>query len=267
MLLLLHTSPALAYSAGRLGEWYEVQLVSTWDQLWRRSRSLPSDAMAIVDPYFQQQGRIAGELERYMSDFPSVPVLAALVPDARRLDDVRRLGAMGISGVVSLDEEATRRALLMRVTTARAGTLRRTLKATLPPSFDPRARLVLDRAAELALHAGTVSDLAKELMESERTLLRRCERLGLPKPGEILGWMRILIAAALLNDPGRTVSSVAASCGYYSDTTLRRAVVSRTGMLPGQLRSAGGLRAAIPKFLDTLRREQSRLKSAPVGGR
>ncbi len=60
--------------------------------------------------------------------------------------------------------------------------------------------------------------------------------------------MRILLASSLLDDPGRTVRSVACACGYASDSSLRRAMQDFLGMVPTALRSAGALDTAAAAF-------------------
>lgn len=89
---------------------------------------------------------------------------------------------------------------------------------------------------------------------SPRTLLRWCERAELPPPRRILVWMRVLMAAELLDDPGRTVSSVADACGYSSDNSLRRALQDFLQTTPTTLRRDGAFTAASRAFLKDLAR-------------
>ena len=64
--------------------------------------------------------------------------------------------------------------------------------------------------------------------------------------------MRILLAAVLLDDPGRTVLSVAHACGYASDSSLRRAMQDFLGTGPSALRREGAFGRASRVFLGEL---------------
>ena len=93
-------------------------------------------------------------------------------------------------------------------------------------------QVVLRRGDQVAIDGTTGSvttedvTLVEPVMSDEfRTVLRWAERAGLPAPRRMLAWMRILLAAVLLDDPGRTVLSVAHACGYSSDSSLRRAML------------------------------------------
>ena len=86
---------------------------------------------------------------------------------------------------------------------------------------------------------GAKLDLARQLRLSRRTLLRWCKRAELPPPRKLLAWMRILLAAELLDDPGRTVLTVAHACGYASDSGLRRVTQKFVGASPSELRRRG----------------------------
>jgi AraC-like DNA-binding protein len=67
-----------------------------------------------------------------------------------------------------------------------------------------------------------------------------------------MAWMRILLAASLLDDPGRTVLGVAYACGYSSDSSLRRAMQDFLGTVPTALRREGAFSRAARLFLDEM---------------
>jgi AraC-like DNA-binding protein len=115
-----------------------------------------------------------------------------------------------------------------------------------------RARTLLMAAAEVVSMGGRGRDLARSLHLSERTVLRWSERSGLPPPRRLMAWMRILLAASLLDDPGRTVLSVAFACGYSSDSSLRRAMQDFLGTIPTTLRREGAFSRASRLFLEEL---------------
>ena len=132
------------------------------------------------------------------------------------------------------------------------------MEAVLPAYLPGRVRRLLFAAAEAVSAGGHSADLAAILGVTETTVIRRCERLRLPPPRRILAWVRVLLAARLLEDPERTSQGVAYACGYATEAGLRR-VVQR---LPGRgHRRAGGrgpLRTASATFLAELREGRER---------
>jgi len=121
---------------------------------------------------------------------------------------------------------------------------------------------VLSSAAEIAAAGGQAEDLARSLHVSLRTLHRRCEAAGVPPPRQTLAWMRILLAAELLEQPGRSIASVASACGYASDSGLRRGCYDLLEMSPSGLRRAGAFATAARAFGQALSRQR---KAAGVG--
>jgi transcriptional regulator GlxA family with amidase domain len=71
---------------------------------------------------------------------------------------------------------------------------------------------------------------------TERTVLRWCRRADLPQPRRLMAWLRILLAADMLDDPGRTLAAAARACGYSSDTALRNALRTFLSASPTELR-------------------------------
>jgi len=114
----------------------------------------------------------------------------------------------------------------------------------------------LKAAVEVDSTDGQAKERDKKLFITPRTLLRWCERAELPPPRRILVWMRVLMAAELLDDPGRTVSSVAHACGYSSDNSLRRALQDFLETTPTTLRREGAFGIASQAFLEDLSRSR-----------
>jgi AraC-like DNA-binding protein len=143
-------------------------------------------------------------------------------------------------------------ALVQRFRQSQGRPLKALLEQVLPPDTPGRARAIVDAAAEVVAVGGHGRDLAKALQLSRRTLLRWCERAELPPPRKLLAWMRILLACELLDDPGRTVLSVAHACGYSSDSGLRRVTQKFVGSSPTELRRRGAFARASKVFLEAL---------------
>jgi AraC-like DNA-binding protein len=255
-LLVLHTNGAFREHLRRVGtRGFRCTFVPTWDGLREAVIASPPAAILVVDPYCGAAPGPAGlssHLRSLLLEFPSATVLAAMEVPPGRSGDLRTLGEWGVTDVICLDEDDTPEAVYRRLRSVEGRTLQSLLQRTLPPMMSGRARMLMMTAAEVVSVGGKGRDLARRLHLSERTVLRWAERAGLPAPRRMLAWMRILLAAVLLDDPGRTVLSVAHACGYSSDSSLRRAMQDFLGMGPAALRREGAFGRASRVFLGEL---------------
>ncbi|MDP9348697.1 MAG: helix-turn-helix domain-containing protein [Gemmatimonadota bacterium] len=254
-LVVMHWDEALRERIRRLAERdYIFHAVTDWDALREAVRESPPSALVVVDPYTGTSGKNGPSpaLRSLLGEFPSTPIFAALEVTPERYDDLRTLGKWGVVQVISLVHDDSQAALMRRFRMSHGGALRALLEEILPPDTPGRARAIVNAAAEVVAVGGHGRDLAKALYLSRRTLLRWCERAELPPPRKLLAWMRILLAAELLDDPGRTVLSVAHACGYSSDSGLRRVTQKFLGTSPTTLRERGAFSRASKAFLNVL---------------
>jgi AraC-like DNA-binding protein len=265
-LLVLHSDALFRERLRRIGnQRFQCQFIADWDALRETVREAPPAALIVVDPYTHSYGaeaELAPELRSLLWEFPSATVIAALEVRRGRIRDLRTLGEWGVKEVIALDEEDTLEAIARRLRSAQGRPLQSLLERSLPSTLSGRARTLLMAAAEVVAEGGHGRDLAASLRLSERTLLRWAEQADLPPPRRVLAWMRVLLACELLDDPSQTVLSVAYTCGYASDSSLRRAVQEFTGVLLTDLRKQGAFATASRTFLTELSdtREQSRAR-------
>lgn len=237
---------------------FNLSVVSGWSDLTERIRTAPASSIAIVDPVDRSGSRpqVAQELYALLNLYPSSTLIPALETGPGSFDIVRRLGAAGAVQIICIDEDTAPVAIRRRIDGARGRPLRYLINESLDPATSSAARAILNASVEVVVDGGTGRDLAKDLFITTRTLLRWCRRAGLPAPRRLLLWIRLLLAAELLDDPGRSVSDVALACGYSSDGGLRNAFRSTLDESPGALRGqAFDLVAAA--FLEALRRART----------
>lgn len=241
------------------GNDYNYQSLPDWEALHVAVRESPPAALVVVYPYdLPRPGGRNGNagpspaLRGLLAEYPSTAVLAALDVTPDRFDDLRTLGKWGVVQVISLNHDDTAYAITQRLRAARGRPLRALLEQVLPPETPGRARAIMEAATDVVTIGQHGRDLAKTLHLSRRTLLRWCQRAGLPAPRRLLAWMRVLLAAELLDDPGRTVLSVAHTCGYSSDSGLRRITQKFLGASPTELREQGAFRLASTAFVEVL---------------
>lgn len=263
-LLVMHSDAALRERVRKACDTeYRFQAVPNWPALLDAVKESPPASLVIVDPYAGgADGRVNGNsdlspsLRTLLADYPSTAVLAALEVRPERFDDLRTLGKWGVVQVISLDHDDTPFSISRRLRAARGRPMRALLEEVLPPETSGRARAILEAATDVVTVGEHGRDLAGSLHLSRRTLLRWCERSGLPAPRRLLAWMRVLLACELLDDPGRTVLSVAHTCGYSSDSGLRRITQKFLGASPTDLRERGAFRQAAEAFVTMLNEER-----------
>lgn len=258
---MLHSNGAFRERLRKLStRGFRCAFANGWEELREAVIAAPPSAIVLVDPYAGAPAPRPGltpELRTLLWEFPSATVLAALDVGPGQARDLRTLGQWGVTDVVSLAEDDTHEALFRRLRSVEGRSLQLLLQRTLPPMLSGRTRLLLMTAAEVVAAGARARELARRLHLSERTVLRWSRRAGLPPPRRLLAWMRILLAASLLDDPGRSVLAVAHACGYASDSSLRRAMQDFLGAGPTALRREGAFGRASAAFLEELTRTRT----------
>ena len=179
--------------------------------------------------------------------FPAVPILGYCLSTAERLEDLRRMAVAGVHQLL-LDATADSRSV---VRTALEAT-RRQCAATqifaqiqdiIPARLHPLVLTALENPARTT----SVSDLARELGVDRKTLRNWCSAEGFLAPRDLLRWSRLLLAAALLNWSGRSVTSVANELEYPTDNSLRIAIRRQFRVQPSAMKR-GGVDRAVNAF-------------------
>jgi AraC-like DNA-binding protein len=245
---------------------FRLVRVAGWAELAAALARAPSTAVSIVDPYGGAgEGVLAGELSALLGRFPSATVIAALPVEPRHGVVLRALFDLGVADVIALGREDTPTALARRVRAVQARTVHRLLQRALPRGVPSRARILLTTAAETVAAGGQSPELAAALGVNERTVPRWCQRADLPPPRRLLAWLRLLLAADLLDDAGRSVVSIAEACGYASEVSLKAALRQFMGAPPSELRRHGAFDTAARAFARELfdLREAARARGRP----
>ena len=252
--LLFHPDRAFCERVRRAcGDRYRLLPVSCWSALRDALHSAPPLALVIVDPYGgQARGELSASLQGLLREFPSTTVIAACELRGGCLEHVRTLGEWGITRMISMEEEDTPLAIARVLEVSRGRPLRSLLQRSLMAAMGGRARAIVMSAADVVSTGGVGSDLARALHVTPRTLQRWCRGAGLLSPRQLLAWMRLLLAAELLDDPGRSVLGVALACGYSSDAALRNAFRAYLHLSPNALRERGACQLVSQAFVRAL---------------
>ena len=245
-LLLMHTAPGLlAALREAAGQGWRVWPADDWDALERGLQRVPPGALAVVDPYLDHPGPgPSPRLRALLEGYPSATVVAALPVTGSTIPDLEPLVRWGVAELIDLGREDTPAALRQRLDAVQGRLVQRLLDRALPRATPTRTRGLLAAAAETVAGGGGAAELAVKLGATERSVLRWCRRADLPDPRRLLAWLRVLMAAEMMDDGGRTLASVARACGYSGDAALRNAIRSFLGAPPSDLRGRAFERAA-----------------------
>ena len=206
-------------------------------------------------------------LRRTSEAYPTHPLVAWC--DFRRLSSTQLLeiARAGVQEIVRQDSDEGRLAFarIMAAATQRGSVplIVGALKGFIPLRFIPLFEFALEHANE---HLDR-DEVAAVFGVARRTLQDRLMAAELPPPRRLLMWSRLLVAAALLDQPGHILDSVAAQLGFTDGTNLGNIFRRYAGRGANELRANGALDSMIFAFrteVVTYKRETT-LRSALRG--
>jgi AraC-like DNA-binding protein len=251
---LLSTLPAASAALRRAlateragGATHTLHVATSWADLVDRA-SRAGAGVAFVDPHLG--GRFAAaEVAGLRARFPALELVGYTDAFGRAAQDAFQLALLGARAVVAPGApgavEKVRESLAAH---PGASALDETV-ARVAARVPPRARPWVWAALRSASPPASVVELARVAHCTPRTLHRTFARAGLPPADELLAWGRVLNAARLLHDRPRSVHALALSLGWSSGSALRKTLRRLTGLLPGEVAAAGGLRHVAELFM------------------
>jgi AraC-like DNA-binding protein len=224
------------------------QRKTAWARSWRELDQLVKRepvVAAIAD--LNAEGGKDGALRvyRFTRRYPRTPLVILGDMDARDLFRVGKAGATDVILAGEVSDEALCAEVIGRVS---ADPLAGEIDGRIADRVGAAGRALVQAAASGIPEGIQVPDLAAAHDMSVSTLERRCVRWGLPTPGHLLLWLRIVYGLHWLMEPGRSVESVATQLGYSSGAAFRRAIKVTIGGKPTPLRNPAGLEAALTAF-------------------
>lgn len=222
---------------------------TAWARSWRDlDQVVKREPVVAVLADLRAEGGKDGALRihRFARRFPLTPILVWGELDGR---DLFRVGKAGATDVFASLDAGNTALLSEMMETALVDDLAAAIHDRLEGRVGDEARALVLAAASRVPGGIQVPDLATERGVSVSTLERRCVRWGLPTPGHLLLWLRMIYGLRWLMEPGRSVESVALQLGYSSGAAFRRAIKVTVGGRPTPLRNRAGLEAAIDGFI------------------
>lgn len=220
-----------------------------WARSWRELDLLVKQepvTAAVADLHAERGKDGVLRVFRFTRRYPLTPIVIWGELDGR---DLYRLGKARASDVLISPDTANGTLVRELIGGVTEDALAERIDDRLRERVGAEARDLVRLAASLIPRGVQVPELASVTGMSVSTLERRCERWGLPTPGHLLLWLRIVYGLNWLLEPGRSVESVARQLGYSSGAAFRRAIKVTVGGRPTPLRNAGGVAAALDGFL------------------
>ncbi|MCC6244120.1 MAG: helix-turn-helix transcriptional regulator, partial [Gemmatimonadaceae bacterium] len=204
--------------------------------------------LTVIEPGGQFHDLAVRALRKVTADFPQHALIAWC--DLRRLETTQLLDVArtGVQDIVRQDLDEMRYAFA-RISAAAAQrsasqAIARALADVIPLRLRPVTEYLLERADQRISRDA----VAAAFGISRRTLHSRLVSGGLPPTRTTIIWMRVLTAAALLEQPGHTLESVAEQLQFHDAHNLGTTIQRYTGHGVRVLRVQGGLDAAMTAF-------------------
>lgn len=187
-------------------------------------------------------------LRRVSEDFPQHPLIAWCDLSRMKSHEVLDVAKSGAKDIVRRDLDELRHAFTRILATAAQRALSVQIAAELHELVPRLLMPVLEYALERANQRLERNAVAAVFGVSRRTLHDRLINHRLPPTREFLTWCRLMVASALLDQPGHTLDSVAGQLDYGDGGVLGNSLRRYTGAGINKLRDGGALDATIAAF-------------------
>lgn len=218
-------------------------------------------AMSIVEGGGSTQALAVRTIRRVRETFPVHPILAWCDLRAMPSPDLLDIARAGAQELIR-DGHDEVRVIFSRIL---ASAMRRAAGAQIADMVNkdvPRMlRPVFEYAVEHASEHLDRDEFAAAFGISRRTLHNRLINAGFPPTRTFLTWCRLLVATAMLDQPGHTLDSVAGQLGFYDGHNLGVALKRYSGSSVTKLRKGGVLHVTVHSFLAKLAEGRARINS------
>lgn len=211
-------------------------------------QDLSSVAALIVEPQDSKGIPTAALVAQLSAALPTIPIIAYCDASVRCGGDAVALVRAGVREIVlrGIDDGAL--ALRDAVIAASHATAADRVMTALRDIVHPRVWPLLEHCLMFGRRPLTVGDVADALGVHRKTLVNRCAVSNLPSPVIVVGWCRLFLVAALLEQKAYTIEHIAEELEYSSSTALRNMIRRYLGVTATEVRALGGLAFVLERF-------------------
>lgn len=246
---LIPTAAHLHRLRAAIRDRHEIVPCDNWSQLTATCGERPV-RVAVVDFYSHGRPRLEA-VRKLKHRFPRMTVIGYVDFAADRAHDLFEAGRSGLDALILADAGDSTREILSVVGQAEARSLGTAVRRSLE-SVDPSVREAVLLAVTRAHERIAPEHFAELLALHRRTLAKRLAAAGFPPPQRLITWGRLIVAAHMLEEPGRSANSVAASLDFPSGSAFRNTCQRYLHATPEMIRARGGATYAVKALLRTV---------------
>lgn len=213
------------------------------------ARSVPRVSAVVTEPFDARRTPVAPTLARLKAEYPGIALIGLCQPAHRFSSEIVALVHAGVHELVFRGVDDSSAAFRQTLARASQTSAAREVLAALGEHLTPDAMSIVETCVQYAWPDFSSRALAQVLGVNVKTLVKQCRTSGLPSPGALLNWVRLMVVAYLLEAEGRALEHVAAAFGLDSASPLRNLMKRYTGLRSLEVRSGGGLKVVVDAFL------------------
>jgi AraC-like DNA-binding protein len=195
-----------------------------------------------------------GCVRRTKARFPLHPLFVyfdeTAVPTTALTEAVR----LGADELIKHGRDDLRTVLAEHIEDTAQVLLEKSIFERLKPRLDPNVSAIVRYMLSVAHERRTVEQIANYLGIHRRTLVTRLVSRGYPAPQALIGWCRLLLAARLMEERGRTLDSIALQLDFCSVSGLVNQFRRYTSIGTRELRvrGQGPFESVLAAFLEVV---------------
>jgi AraC-like DNA-binding protein len=213
------------------------------------ARSVPRVSAVITEPFDIRRTPVAPTIARLRAEYPGVALIGFCQPAHKFSSEIVALVHAGVHELVFRGVDDSSAAFRQTLARASQTSAARQVLDALEEHLVPDALVIVETCLQYASPDFSSRALAQVLGVNVKTLVKQCRSNGLPSPGALLNWVRLMVVSYLLEAEGRALEHVAAAFGLDSASPLRNLMKRYTGLRSLEVRTGGGLKVVIEKFL------------------
>ncbi|MGQ0641285.1 MAG: helix-turn-helix domain-containing protein [Gemmatimonadaceae bacterium] len=187
-------------------------------------------------------------VRRTRQRYASVAIVLYATPISDFAHELVQFSHAGLEEVVLRGADDWRRVLLRTVADAADVALSRYTMSILEPLLTPQVADVVRTCLSQREDRLDVTGLARAQGVTRKTLANWCSVSNAPNPESLIGWSRVLRAARMLEDRGRSVETVAHATRFGSANALTNMFRRYVGESPSAIRPNGGVKRVVEKW-------------------